>query len=84
MTTYTSDMHNRLARKFTLEILGAALHAGASPEEVLVLVESCLMGAYLALVKLGGDDKVLDVMVAGVRQRLAEQRLGKITPDGAA
>lgn len=79
---YTSDHHNHLTRQFTLNILGEALRAGATTEEVMVLMESCLMGAYLTLVKLGGDEKVLDVMVDGVRQRLAEHRLGDIKTEG--
>lgn len=82
MGPYTSDTHNELSRKFTMDILGEALKRHASPEDILVLVESCVMGAYLALVKLGGDEKVLDVMMAGIRRRLAERRLGGIQPAG--
>lgn len=77
---YTSDTHDELSRKFTFEVLGEALKRGATATEVMVLTESCVMAVYLALVKLGGDEKVLDLMVEGIRQRLAEKRLGGISP----
>ena len=79
-----SAIHNELSRKFVHEILGEALKRGATPEDILVLLESCVMGAYLAIVKLGGDEKVLDVMFEGVRLRLAEKRLGEIGTAGEA
>lgn len=81
---YTAETHNELSLKFIMDILGDALKRGATPQEIMVLVESCVLGAYLALVKLGGDDKVLDVMVANIRRRLAEERLTSLQTEGKA
>lgn len=51
-------------------------------QEVLVLTESVLVGVSLACVRLGGDDKMLDVMVEGARRRLAEIRQRDIETEG--
>jgi hypothetical protein len=44
--------------------------------------ESVVTGVML--VALGGDDKVLPTLIAGVEQRLAQARLAPIKPEGRA
>ena len=48
---------------------------GDSPTALLVFAESMVVGLFLLIVRLGGDEPVLEVFAEGVRQRLAEQRL---------
>jgi hypothetical protein len=57
---------------------------GAKPVDLLIFAESLIVGIFLLIVKLGGDEPVLDVFAEGVRLRLAEQRLGPLEPPGHA
>ena len=79
-----SDLHNRLAGEIVARIVKPPLEAGGQYTDVLVLLESVVLGVILMAVKLGGDEKVLDVFIEGVRKRLAEQRLGNIETTGSA
>lgn len=72
-----ADIHNRLSREIVMTIIRETVGAGGTPTQALILTESILVGVTLTLVKLGGDEKVLDVMVDGARQRLAEIRLAE-------
>lgn len=77
-------LHNTQAGPIVASIVRPVLEAGGSVEDVLVLTESVLMGVCLFAVKLGGDNKVLDVIVERVRERLAQVRLGSVEPEGQA
>jgi hypothetical protein len=70
-----AQMHNRLAGEIVKSIVKPIMVAGGTYEQVLVLTESVVVGVILTSVRLGGDEAVLDVLVAGVKQRLAEMRL---------
>lgn len=52
--------------------------------DVMVLTESVLVGVALACVRLGGDERVLDVIFERARERLAEIRLKDIQTEGHA
>ena len=67
-----SEIHNRLAGAIVVSIVKLPLMAGGSPTNVL------------ALVNLGGDEKVLDLLTEGVRKRMAEIRLGRTEVGGNA
>ena len=41
-----------------------------------------MVGVALVAIKLGGDEIVLDQVLAGAKARLAEQRLGQIETAG--
>jgi hypothetical protein len=77
-----TDLHNRLAGEIVTSIVRPVIANGGSMQEVLVLTESVLVGVSLACVRLGGDDKMLDVMVEGARRRLAEIRQRDIETEG--
>lgn len=77
-----TDLHNRLAGQIVASIVKPPLAAGGTETDVLILLESVIVGTVLAIVKLGGDEKVLDVVIERVRERLAEIRLGDIEPRG--
>ncbi|MGE0289300.1 MAG: hypothetical protein AB7I42_26505 [Bradyrhizobium sp.] len=79
-----SDLHNELAGKIVASIVRPAYAVRGSFTDILVLTESVLVGVCLTCVKLGGDEKVLDVMVDGARQRLAEIRLKDLQTEGRA
>lgn len=84
MSETTHEIHNRDAGKIIASIVRPTLEAGGSPTEVLVVLESVVTGVVLALVKLGGDERVLDTLMAGVKQRLAEIRLTDLPTKGDA
>lgn len=83
MTTQ-NEIHNRIAGQIVASIVKPPLEAGGEFTDVLVVLESVIVGVVLMGVKLGGDDKVLDVVIERVRERLAKERLGKIDPAGRA
>jgi hypothetical protein len=76
------DVHNRLAGELVTKIVMETVNAGGNYRDVMVLTESVLMGVVLTCVRLGGDEKVLDVMVEGVKARLAEARLKDLQTAG--
>lgn len=52
--------------------------------DLLIALEGVVAGVFLLCVKLGGDEPVGEVFMAGVQQRLAEARLGPIRTEGQA
>jgi hypothetical protein len=76
MSEIGADSHNAEVLRLVHEIMGPTLAAGGTMTDVLVLLESILLGFVLLNVRLGGDEIVLDALVSGVKARLAEQRLG--------
>lgn len=79
-----SELHNRLAGEIVASIVRPIMTSGGSTEAVMVLTESVLVGVALACIKLGGDEKVLDVMVDAAKKRLAEIRLKDIPTGGSS
>lgn len=77
-------LHNQEAGRLIRELIKPTLAAGGTMNDVLILLESVLLGFVLMTVKMGGDEAVLDTLMAGVKTRLAEQRLGPIEPAGRA
>lgn len=77
-------VHNELAGKIAAQIVRGPIEAGGTTTDVLVLAESVLVGVALATIKLGGDERVLDVMFEGARKRLAELRLKDLPIGGSA
>lgn len=80
--TSQSELHNKIAGQIVASIVKPPLDAGGSFTDVLVVLESVILGVILVSVKLGGDDKVLDLVMERVKERLAQQRLGKIETVG--
>jgi len=79
-----ADLHNRLAGEIVESIVRPPLEAGGEFTDVLVLLESVILGVVLVTVKLGGDEIVLDEVMKHVKERLAERRLGGLPPEGSA
>jgi hypothetical protein len=78
------ELHNRLAGEIVASIVKPPIAAGGEFTDVLILLESVIVGVCAVAVKVGGDEVVLDVVVDGARQRLAEMRLGAVEPGGSA
>jgi hypothetical protein len=76
------ELHNQSAGKIVADIVRPTLEAGGETTDVMVLLESVLVGVSLAVIKLGGDDRVLDVVVERARERLTELRLKDIEAQG--
>lgn len=77
-------LHNALAGQIVASIVRPPMEAGGSFEDVLILTESVILGVILTVVKLGGDEIVLDTVIERVKQRLAENRLKDIDTKGTA
>jgi hypothetical protein len=82
--TEQSELHNRIAGKIVKDIVGPVLDHDGSTGDILVLTESVVLGVMLVVLSLGADEKVLDMLVEGVKRRLAEQRLQHAQPAGRA
>ena len=61
-----AQIHNRNAAAIVQQIIKPTLDAGGEMTDVLVLLESVILGVMFVSVKLGGDEIVLDQVVAGV------------------
>lgn len=79
-----TEIHNRTAGEIVKAIVRPPLEAGGEFTDVLVILESVIVGVMFVGVKLGGDEKVLDEVVLHVKERLAKARLGGIKPSGTA
>ncbi len=82
--TDQSELHNALAGPVVASIVRPVIEAGGEPSDVMVLAESVIVGVALACIKLGGDDRVLDIMFERAKERLAELRLKDIKTAGNA
>lgn len=82
--TKQSDLHDQLAGQIVTSIVKPVLSSGGSTGDVLVLTESVLVGVALAVIRLGGDKRVLDHMFERAQVRLAEIRLKDIDPKGSS
>lgn len=67
-----ADLHNAQVKKAYDIIVRDTLRAGGDARDVLVMTESLLFGVMMTNVKLGGDEKILDTMVEGVKKRLGD------------
>ena len=80
--TDQSALHNELAGQVVAAIVRPVIEGGGDTTDVMVLAESVIVGVALVCIKLGGDEKVLDLMFDRAKERLAELRLGNIQAQG--
>ena len=74
MTPIQSELHNRLAGQIIASIVKPPLEAGGSVTNVLILLESVIVGTVLACTTLGGEEIVLDKVVDRAKVRPAAIR----------
>jgi hypothetical protein len=81
----TVNARNDSAARHNAALLPVLRHAvdliGNEPGDLLVFAESFVVGLFLLIVRLGGDEPVLEAFTERVRERLAEQRLGRMPED---
>lgn len=77
-----TELHNKLAGQIVASIVRPVIDGGGKYTDVMVLTESVLVGVALTCIRLGGDNKVLDVMVDAARRRLADIRLKDLPTEG--
>ena len=65
-------------------IIRGTIGRGLEPTDALIALESTVVGAILAITKLGGDERVLEAVIDGARGRLAETRLNTTPSHGSA
>ena len=82
--TDQSELHNQLAGQIVASIVKPVIENGGETTDVMVLTESVVVGVALACIKLGGDERVLDVIFDRAKDRLAELRLTGIATQGTA
>lgn len=76
MTKLTAADVTNQAAIASLRALTSPLHANsARAADYLIALEGVVVGVLLLVCKPGGDEATLEVMVAGVRERLADARL---------
>lgn len=75
------DLHNAAVLPILREVVA---RVGDKPSELLVFAATMVAGLFLLIVRLGGDEPVLEVFMEDVRDRLAHARLGPIKTEGEA
>ncbi|GGF50875.1 hypothetical protein GCM10011611_66620 [Aliidongia dinghuensis] len=78
------EIHDQIAAEAIKQIVQPTMAAGGSVGDVLVLLESVVSGVLVVTIKLGGDEKVLDLLFQRVRLKMAQLRLGGISTAGEA
>lgn len=78
------DLYNQLVGEIVGQIVKPPIDAGGDMQDVLVLLEGVVAGVILFGVKMGGDERVLDVLIEGVKVRLARARLHDVSVSGQA
>jgi hypothetical protein len=82
-TEAASELHNRVARQIVSQILNVPIAAGGSISDVLVILESVLVGVVVECFKLGHDGKVIDLIFTAAKARLAKVRLEDLEATGS-
>ncbi|MBP1856912.1 hypothetical protein [Rhizobium herbae] len=77
-----SEVHDALVYQIVPLILTGPLEVGGDVADVMTVLTSVVVGIVAVCANFGADETAVDFMVAEVRRRLAEQRLGK--PEGTA
>lgn len=68
-----NDLHNRTVTEIMPLIL-LPLREGGTMTEVLTILESVIVGTIGVAVRSGGDDHVIDMVVAAAKERLVDIR----------
>lgn len=69
-------LHNQLAGNIVASIVKPPMQAGGSISDVLVLLESVVLGVALVAREYGFDERAIDSLAYAVKKRLAEQPPG--------
>ncbi|MBI5111340.1 MAG: hypothetical protein HZA68_05110 [Rhodovulum sp.] len=83
MTTQ-EDLHDTLVGPIVRAILCTPLEYGGTTHDVLVILESVIVGVMFAGVRQSGDEIIIDALATNAKQRLAALRLGVTPPAGTS
>ena len=76
--------HNDLATDLVTRLVRGTIGAGGDVIETLIVLESVVAGVCLTIVRLGGDEVVIDALMERVKARVAKLRLKDIKTEGSA
>ncbi len=79
-----ADLHNRLAASIVASIVEPPIEAGGRATDVLVLLESVIVGVLVVVARPGGDAVVIERVMEGVKSRLAAWRVAGRETAGSA
>jgi hypothetical protein len=77
-------LHNRLAPRIAAEIMEEPMAAGGTMSDVMMLLESIMVGIALGCIPPDGDATILDAIVGRAKDRIARARLADIETAGSA
>jgi hypothetical protein len=77
-------LHNRLALRIAAEIMEEPIAAGGTMSDVMMLLESIMVGIALGCIPPGGDATMLDAIVGRTKDRIGRARLADIETVGSA
>jgi hypothetical protein len=69
-----SDLHNRVAGPIVASIVKPMVEVGGQGHDILLLLESVIVGTMLVTTTPEADDKMLALLVARVSKRLKDAR----------
>lgn len=67
-------IHNRVATEVVQKIVRAPLDAGGSILDVMVILESVIVGVCLVAIRAGGDETVFGILMDGAKKRIDTER----------
>lgn len=79
-----SQLHNQMAGDIVRQIVRPMLSKGGDGTDVLVLLESVIIGCLKAITKYGHEEEVLDALVKSAKRRIEALRLMDVEPEGHA
>lgn len=82
--TPAEEIHNRDVGRIVESIIRPTMEAGGEFTDILVILESVIVGVLLFGVKVGGDKPVLNMLTKCVKRRLADERLNATPAKGSA
>ncbi len=83
-TAQAAELHRRITPAIIKSLLAPNTRRGGSTIDAMMLLENVVACFIAATVEGGCEDKVLDMMVANCRRRLAERRLATMPAAGTA
>lgn len=73
---------NRIAMDVISQIVRSIDGKTVDTAAALIIAEQVVIGTFLATVKLGGDEPILDVFIQNIRDRMADIRLRDLETKG--
>lgn len=77
---HLTELHNKAAGKITRLIVKPTIQAGGQATDVMVLLESVVMGVAMVCLTPGQEAPYLDLMVERVKKRIAEIHALRTSP----